>query len=393
MFSFFSRKGSLAKKVSDYKNAAARILHCEDEILSAKEKETLKSVIADAGKVELEKTSVESFVSSASERIETAFPKNSVFHTIRDWLDVIAVALAVAFGIRALYLQPFKIPTSSMQPTLFGIHYAEKKSFPDLGPALNYAFFTTRKVQIETKDGGRPYYISEKGGLMPTVTFGIGTQSFTVPGSAKELRAYFDGRMEFSPGEKICDGWLSLGDHLFVDRFSIHFLGLNRGDVVVFTTEGIEYPPNPLGGFYYIKRLVGMPGDTLKIERGVLLVKPKGASGFKPVYEISGKFKKVYSMKGGYQGHVIPEASPELKPHMVLSEEGQEVLVPDDSYFMMGDNTTNSLDSRYWGFVPRRNIVGTAGVVFWPFSRRWGIADSKEAIDTPTALPRSMWLQ
>ena len=136
-----------------------------------------------------------------------------------------------------------------------------------------------------------------------------------------------------------------------------------------------------------------MPGDTLKIERGVLLVKPKGASGFKPVYEISGKFKKVYSMKGGYQGHVIPEASPELKPHMVLSEEGQEVLVPDDSYFMMGDNTTNSLDSRYWGFVPRRNIVGTAGVVFWPFSRRWGIADSKEAIDTPTALPRSMWLQ
>lgn len=379
----FSAKRRLAKKVAEYRHAAARILHCEDEILSAKAKDALKSVVDDAAKVELDRKSVEAFTASASTRIEGAFPRNSWFHTIRDWLDVIAVALAVAFGIRALYLQPFKIPTSSMQPTLFGIHYVNKDVIPDVGSFLDYWLFSARKVHAVAKDGGEVYFVAEHDGMMPMVTFGVGRERFTVPGSLKQLRDYLDGRTEFSPGETICDGWLSLGDHLFVDRFSIHFLGLKRGDVVVFTTEGIEYPPQPLGGFYYIKRLVGMPGDTLRIDGNILMVKEKGASSFKPVYEISRDFKKIYSMKGGYQGHV---------PLMAL-ESGREVEIPNDSYFMMGDNTTNSLDSRYWGFVPRRNIVGTAGIVFWPFSRRWGIADTKGAVDSPTALPRSMWLQ
>ena len=382
----FSAKGRLAKRVADCGNAAARILHCEDEILSKKAKETLKSVVDEAPEVELKNESVAAFADSAACRIESAFPRNSYFHTIRDWLDVIAVALAVAFGVRALYIQPFKIPTSSMQPTLFGIHYVNKDVIPKLGSFLDYWLFSARKVHAVTKDGGEAYFISEQGGplgMAPTVTFGIGKETFTVPGSMKQLRDYLDGRGEFSPGETVCDGWLSLGDHLFVDRVSIHFLGLRRGDVVVFTTEGIEYPPQPLGGFYYIKRLVGMPGDTLKIENNILMVKEKGADSFKPVFNLSDKFKKVYSMKGGYQGHV---------PLMML-ESGQEVQIPEKSYFMMGDNTTNSLDSRYWGFVPRRNIVGTAGVVFWPFSRRWGIADSQGPVEAPTALPRSMWLQ
>ncbi len=379
----FSAKGRLAKRAADCKSAAARLLHCEDEILSRKSKDALQSVIDDAEKLELKKEAVEAFALSAAARIEGAYPRNNWVHTVRDWLDVIAVALAVAFGIRALYLQPFKIPTSSMQPTLFGIHYAVKDAFPDLGPFLNYCLFTTRKVQIQTKEGGEAYLIGEQGGLMPKVTFGIGNERFTVPGSLKQLKDYLDGRNEFSPGETVCDGWLSLGDHLFVDRFSIHFLGLKRGDVTVFATEGIESPTQPLGGFYYIKRLVGMPGDTLRIDGNTLMIKEKGASSFKPVYELSEKFKKLYSMKGGYQGHV---------PIMLL-EPGREVVVPEKCYFMMGDNTTNSLDSRYWGFVPRKNIVGTAGIVFWPFSRRWGIADSKGPLDSPTALPRSMWLQ
>jgi signal peptidase I len=207
--------------------------------------------------------------------------------------------------------------------------------------------------------------------------------------------AYFGDRIDrtVEKGERVCDGWLSLGDHLFVNRVGIYLLGPARGDVTVFCTEGIEYKPQPLGGYYYIKRLAGMPGDTLKIEKGVLLVKPKGAKEFKPVYEICEKFKKVYSMKGGYQGHSIPAVPEEYRAYMTLSKEGQEVVVPDDCYFMLGDNTTSSLDSRYWGFVPRRNLVGTAGFVFWPFSRRWGLADFRAPIDEPTALPHSMCLQ
>jgi signal peptidase I len=379
----FFEKRRLKKRLAEFKEAAARILHVEDEILSPKAKDTLKGVVEEAGRTELKPAAVEAFASSAATRLELAFPRRSLFHSVRDWLDVIAVALAVAFGIRALYLQPFKIPTSSMQPTLFGIHYVNKDVIPNCGSFLDYWLFSARKVQAQTKNGGEAYYIGEKGGLMPTVSFGVGSETFTVPGSQKQLLDYLDGRRSFSPGETVCDGWLSLGDHLFVNRFGIHFLGLSRGDIVVFTTEGIEYQPQPLGGFYYIKRLVGLPGDTLKISGNVVYAKEKGASSFKPVYELSEKFRKLYSIKGGYQGHV---------PQLLL-EEGRELEVPEGCYFMMGDNTTNSLDSRYWGFVPRHNIVGTAGLVFWPLSRRWGLADSAGPVDKPTALPRSMWLQ
>ena len=50
----------------------------------------------------------------------------------------------------------------------------------------------------------------------------------------------------------------------------------------------------------------------------------------------------------------------------------------DDEYFMLGDNSENSQDSRFWGIVPRQNIVGRANLVYWPFSRRWGFTDNIE---------------
>ena len=76
-----------------------------------------------------------------------------------------------------------------------------------------------------------------------------------------------------------------------------------------------------------------------------------------------------------------------------LSGDGFEV--PKDSYFMMGDNSKNSLDSRFWGTVPRKNIVGKALFIFWPISRRWGLTDRAEAIQRPTNINslKSMQLQ
>ncbi len=65
-----------------------------------------------------------------------------------------------------------------------------------------------------------------------------------------------------------------------------------------------------------------------------------------------------------------------------LSEYG--FTVPEDSYFMMGDNSLNSLDSRFWGTVPSKNIVGKALFIFWPISRRWGLTDRAEPINIKT---------
>ena len=118
-----------------------------------------------------------------------------------------------------------------------------------------------------------------------------------------------------------------------------------------------------------------MPGDTLKIVNGAVHVKAKDSDKFVPITDFNIKgIDKIYSYKGGYHGH-LPLGS--------LVDE-QEVYVPEDCYFMMGDNSANSSDSRFWGFVPRKNIVGKALLVFWPLSRRWGIADHEGPLPVPT---------
>ena len=133
-------------------------------------------------------------------------------------------------------------------------------------------------------------------------------------------------------------------------------------------------------GFFYIKRLVGLPLDTLKIIDDVLYIKPHGAEKFVPVYELCPAMKKLYSGRGGYQGHSnrIPGLT-----HF-LRHNSEEYTVPADHYFMLGDNTRFSADSRVWGPVPRRNLIGRPAIVFWPFSRRWGTVDRLEPLDVPT---------
>ena len=129
-----------------------------------------------------------------------------------------------------------------------------------------------------------------------------------------------------------------------------------------------------------LSELVGLPGDTLKIVGNQLYVKPQGAKVFKKIQEIAPAFEKIYSGKGGYQGHLN---------HMgrYLATPGEEFKLGPDRYFMMGDNSSFSLDSRFFGAVPRENLVGKAWIVFWPFTRRWGWVDRQGPIDAPTGEP------
>ena len=213
----------------------------------------------------------------------------------------------------------------------------------------------------------------------------IGDRTYTLPGTINQIARYLDleRRLEFRKDEVPADGWLSTGDHLFVDRVSIHYLPPRRGDVIVFTTENIKSPTQPLGGYYYIKRLVGLPGDTLKIVDRMLYIRPEGAAEFRPATAFSDKFKRLYSMEGGYQGHIASE----------LLGPGLELKVPENMYFALGDNTANSLDGRNWGFIPRKNMIGRALNIFWPLSRRWGFVDTKPALSGKTVLPDSMGWQ
>ena len=150
---------------------------------------------------------------------------------------------------------------------------------------------------------------------------------------------------------------------------------------MVFTTEDLfDADGTPLAassGHYYIKRLAALPGDTIKLENNTLYIRPHGEKEFKHAKEFSPRFEKIYSGKGGYQGH-----RSDMGLEQLIS--GAEYTVPAGHYFMLGDNSKFSKDSRFFGSVPRRNLVGRAFITFWPFSRRWGIIDNKEPLDVPT---------
>jgi len=404
----------LRKELKKLKIHAKHTLLIDDDILSEKQKEVLLEIV---------KTPENCDQNSIEEMQKTVHECNRSYggilppakHAwIREWLDVLAVAVAVAFGIRGLFLQPFKIPTSSMQPTLFGIHYIAKKgnTNPMLGKTvapLDYMLFSCERAELKTKEGGTlegdaSYDVFRQNTrylLFTYTSFNIGDVNYTLPGTPAKIKSYtglgkdFDlagdlvDRTYYEKDQELCNGWLSSGDHLFVDRFSHLLVGLKRGDIVVFNTEKIYHAGRALAknGYYYIKRLAGLPGDTLRLKNNILYICPKGETKFKIITEYSSKFDKIYSNNGGYHGHWNVAFENDLS--------GDGYLVPKDSYFMLGDNSRNSLDSRYWGTVPRKNIVGKAAFIFWPISRRWGLTDRAEPIQIPTDIDslKSMSLQ
>ncbi|MGE0386899.1 MAG: signal peptidase I [Gammaproteobacteria bacterium] len=166
---------------------------------------------------------------------------------------------------------------------------------------------------------------------------------------------------------------LLVGDFILVNKFgygirlpvvNLKVLPLGapeRGDVVVF-----RYPEDP--STPYIKRVVGIPGDRVRYVDKILYVNGR---------EVTQDGQGVYVGAGagaGSTGALVREEDLSGVRHRILITEDAasfdvELTVPDESYFVMGDNRDNSRDSRYWGFVPDRNLVGRAFVIWmnWDF--------------------------
>jgi len=128
-------------------------------------------------------------------------------------------------------------------------------------------------------------------------------------------------------------------DRIFVDKISYRFNPPQRGDIVVF-----KYPMDHKKDF--VKRLVGLPGEQLQIVEGKLIL--NGA-----VLEES-PFSNFY-----YYNH----------EDWKYGEEGLTIRIPKEHYFVLGDNSSQSSDSRKWGFVPAKNMVGKAFFIWWPPKR------------------------
>lgn len=157
---------------------------------------------------------------------------------------------------------------------------------------------------------------------------------------------------------------LQVGDYILVNKFSyglrLPVLGTQlvpvgkpqRGDVMVF-----KYPEDP--GVNFIKRVVGVPGDHVRIANGHVFINDVELSRVKAEFDGAESWEIYYREKTGAIEHLIRQEDGRES----ASPQG-EWVVPADSYFMMGDNRDNSRDSRFWGFVPDRLIVGKASFIW-----------------------------
>lgn len=129
---------------------------------------------------------------------------------------------------------------------------------------------------------------------------------------------------------------LQINDRLIIDKISYNFGNPNRGDIIVFNPTDALKQQNFKDAF--IKRLIGLPGDTVEVKEGKVYVNNQPLN----------------------QENYIED-----KPNYVFGP----VKVPPNQYLVLGDNRNNSYDSHYWGFVPRDRIIGKAVVRFWPLNR------------------------
>jgi len=157
------------------------------------------------------------------------------------------------------------------------------------------------------------------------------------------------------------------GDQLFVDRFSYHFFRPRVGQGFVFRTDHINSPYmlNRNTGRqleqYYIKRLAGGPGDVLEIREPELWRNGAPIAG-------SDAFRDNALRVDGYKGYFNSPV-----PGTYLGR-GDSLTIPKSRYFALGDNSGNSQDGRYWGFVPAKDVVGRPLFIYYPFTRHWGPA-------------------
>ena len=169
---------------------------------------------------------------------------------------------------------------------------------------------------------------------------------------------FFIGEIRWIPSGSMHPTLLE-GDRIFVERVSRFYKSPERGDVMIFYPPFVELD-NSFGGVFkrltgffckdiaYIKRVVGLPGDKFEI-------KPS-QDGFHTVYINNTPIEEPY-IKSKFD--YIP-----CNEHMYCGP----FVIPENNYFMMGDNRGNSQDSRFWGFLPKDRFIGKAIYLFWPIN-------------------------
>ncbi|MBC9889163.1 MAG: signal peptidase I [Opitutae bacterium] len=424
MFSIFKQKKhkKLRERADNWLRLAEKIYHFRRDQMSDGELRELKETSVVLHRALREKGEVDwGKVRMASEQLENVLKQvGGSFYPQTFWAEnaeMFLVASIVALAIRTFFLQPFKIPTNSMYPTYNGVTHEVITSGNNQGygtkifrflasgavrrevvaqdsgeliiplagrserlvgqrvPGRKWLVFPTTNVRYSLIVGDEPVHFKVPADFKPThlnkETFfpeEQGDWPEIVQRFNQEGRIRYEGRYgwflktgkTFQAGEQVMAFDILTGDALFVDRLSYHFVRPDVGEAIVFKTKNI---PATNDDKYYIKRLVGAPGDELQViapklyRNGALIT---GAEAF----------EKNAALEGNYSGYSYKR----LTSRHYLNHPEATVTIPENKFFAMGDNSPHSSDSRYWGFVPKEEMVGKALFIYYPFTLRWGLA-------------------
>jgi signal peptidase I len=393
------------KQAKQLHKGVTRFLHYKRDLLPKAKLEEIEGQsrqLEEAIKARDEKR-LEDLAKTINTTCERALPE-ARSSAIAENIEVFFVSIVIALGIRAYIAQPFQIPTGSMQPTLNGITAEPTKENPDpgiVGKALGWVTGTTYLNAVSDHDGdvdisrlGDNYHegsdLTEHHFLImrpySKLQFTDGhTMTIDCPhhqligeldlegnlrrgGVAEGPEPQMQGRLvHVKEGQVLARGLVHDGDHVIVNKLSYNFRKPTRGEVFVFTTKNIASPymniPVEQGSQHYIKRLVGLPGDTVDVQSPELYINGEKATepGIRRVIDQRKPVETLYS----YHGYSPP---PGYIPMPITL-----ATTPDREYFAMGDNSYNSSDSRYWGPVPEQNVVGPGLFCYWPLTKHWGV--------------------
>ena len=167
------------------------------------------------------------------------------------------------------------------------------------------------------------------------------------------------------PSESM-ENTLLIGDYLLVDKFRyggsslwdgvMPYRAVHRGDIIVF-----RYPVNPTQ--HFVKRVVGVPGDRVRLSGQEVFV--NGVALKEPYVRYSSKVHDVFRDDFPRLDIPVPGLEGAWWLQMQKLVEDGQLIIPEHNYFVLGDNRDESLDSRYWGFVPRENVIGRPLLIYW----------------------------
>ncbi|AKJ64294.1 signal peptidase I [Kiritimatiella glycovorans] len=352
------------KRIKNLLKDARHVRRMREDVVDAEKIERLNAAADElrrrgserASRGELERASED-----LGKAMEAVSPARSA-PKLRENLEVFVVAIAAAMAIRAYFFQPFKIPTGSMEPTLNGITVEAKAdgSWIDVQPFKFAKWLVTGRSYKEIRSKSSGYLrINLRERIRDRLVFHVGGTRHLVPEDmARYIRVpvvrrggVIESTRPVRRGEVLASGEVRSGDHILVNKIVYNFTAPERGDVVVFDTQGLS---GVRQDSYYIKRMAGVPDETVGIDDGGLIA--DGEVVDRP--EIFQRLRRPPYVGYRNKGR--------------LADSSDRLVIGPDEFLPLGDNSDNSRDGRYFGPVSTEQLLGPAFIVYWPFDSQWG---------------------